>query len=82
MQYEFANNLLTVNVSAIQAVALAVVTYTGGVWIRKKVPFFARYSVPSSVIGGMSVKRHLMVTFKRQLIAPFLLTNKNRSFSL
>jgi hypothetical protein len=26
MQYEFANNLLTVNVSAIQAVALAVVT--------------------------------------------------------
>jgi hypothetical protein len=31
MQYEFANNLLTVNVSAIQAVALAVVTYTGGV---------------------------------------------------
>jgi ESS family glutamate:Na+ symporter len=61
MQYEFANNLLTVNVSAIQAVALAVVTYTGGVWIRKKVPFFARYSVPSSVIGGMSLALVLSV---------------------
>jgi hypothetical protein len=29
-----------------------------------------------------SVKRNLMVTFKRQLTAPFLLTDKYRSFQL
>ena len=45
--------MLIVNVSAIQAVAIAAVTYYFGAWLRKKVPFLEKYSVPSPVVGGM-----------------------------
>lgn len=31
------------------------VTYYFGAWLRKKVPFLEKYSVPSPVVGGMLV---------------------------
>lgn len=48
------DSLYTIDINAIQAVALAVVTYSLGAWCKKKVPFLAKYSVPSPVVGGMS----------------------------
>ena len=50
-----SDGMLIVNVSAIQAVAIAAVTYYFGAWLRKKVPFLEKYSVPSPVVGGMLV---------------------------
>ena len=47
-----SDGMLIVNVSAIQAVAIAAVTYYFGAWLRKKVPFLEKYSVPSPVVGG------------------------------
>ena len=49
-----SDGMLIVNVSAIQAVAIAAVTYYFGAWLRK-VPFLEKYSVPSPVVGGMLV---------------------------
>ncbi len=46
-------DVLVVNVSMIQAVALAVVTYYFGVWLKAKVPVLERYSLPAPVAGGM-----------------------------
>ena len=40
-----SDGMLIVNVSAIQAVAIAAVTYYFGAWLRKKVPFLEKYSV-------------------------------------
>ena len=47
-----SDGMLIVNVSAIQAVAIAAVTYYFGAWLSKKVPFLEKYSVPSPVVGG------------------------------
>ncbi len=38
----------------VQAVALAVVTYYFGVWLKSKISFLSRYSIPSPVVGGMT----------------------------
>ncbi len=46
--------LFTIDVSSVQAVALAIMTYYFGVWVRKRVYLFERFAVPSPVIGGMS----------------------------
>ncbi len=48
------NEMLVVNISAIQALALAVVTYFFGVWVKRKIPILERLSVPSPVVGGMT----------------------------
>ena len=37
-----SDGMLIVNVSAIQAVAIAAATYYFGAWLRKKVPYFDR----------------------------------------
>ena len=50
-----SDGMLIVNVSAIQAVAIAAVTYYFGAWLRKKVPFLEKYSVQRTVLGGMLV---------------------------
>ena len=50
-----ANGMLTVNVDMVQALALAVLAYYGGVWLKKKINFLERFSVPSPVVGGMPV---------------------------
>lgn len=50
-----AVSMTVINVSAIQAVAVAGVTYYFGAWLRKKIPFLEKYSVPSPVVGGMLV---------------------------
>lgn len=39
-----SDGMLIVNVSAIQAVAIAAVTYYFGAWLRKKVPLLEKYS--------------------------------------
>ncbi len=49
------SKMLIVEVSAIQAVALAAVTYYFGVWLKSKVKVLERFSVPSPVVGGMLV---------------------------
>lgn len=38
----------------VQAVALAVVTYYFGVWLKSKISLLSRYSIPSPVVGGMT----------------------------
>ncbi len=54
MDYSFSGGTLLVNVSAIQALALAVVTYYFGVWTKSKVSVLRRLSIPSPVVGGMT----------------------------
>lgn len=54
MGVDVVNNISVINISNIQAVALAICTYFFGVWVKKKVPFFDKYSIPSPVVGGMS----------------------------
>lgn len=49
------SSMLVVNISAIQAVAIAAVTYYAGVWIRARVHILEKLSVPSPVVGGMIV---------------------------
>ena len=54
MEYSFAESgMLLLKVNMVQAVALAVITYFLGVWIKRRVPVLARFSIPSPVIGGM-----------------------------
>ncbi|MCD8340434.1 MAG: sodium/glutamate symporter [Burkholderiales bacterium] len=45
---------LVINISGIQALALAVCTYYFGVWAKKKIPILERFSIPSPVVGGMT----------------------------
>ena len=53
MDYAFKGGVLFVNVSAIQALALAVLTYYFGVWVKKHVSILEKYSIPSPVVGGI-----------------------------
>ena len=48
-----AGDILIINVNMIQAVALAVVMYYIGVWVKSKILVLERYSLPSPVVGGM-----------------------------
>lgn len=54
-------HMLVVNISAIQAVAIAAVTYYFGAWLKKKLPLLEKYSIPSPVVGGMLVALVLSV---------------------
>ncbi|MDY2867515.1 MAG: sodium/glutamate symporter [Mesosutterella sp.] len=54
MDYAIKDGILMVNVSAVQAVALAVITYFFGVWAKKKISILERLSIPSPVVGGMT----------------------------
>mgnify|MGYP000281922315 FL=1 len=53
MDYAFKGGVLFVNASAIQALALAVLTYYFGVWVKKHVSILEKYSIPSPVVGGI-----------------------------
>jgi ESS family glutamate:Na+ symporter len=44
---------MTINVSMIEAVALAVLTYALGLQIKKRLTILQKLSLPASVIGGM-----------------------------
>ena len=48
-----AGDILIINVNMIQAVALAVVMYYIGVWVKSKIQVLERYCLPSPVVGGM-----------------------------
>ena len=48
------NGLFTVKLNMVQTIALAIVTYYFGVFIRNKFPIFKRLSVPAPVIGGLA----------------------------
>ncbi len=45
---------LVINVSSIQALALACCTYYFGVWAKKKISILEKFSIPSPVVGGMT----------------------------
>lgn len=49
-----AQTIPVVAIDKVQAVALAVATYYFGVWVKSKIGFLARYSIPSPVVGGMT----------------------------
>ncbi|GHT35432.1 sodium/glutamate symporter [Endomicrobiia bacterium] len=55
METEVINGLLTLKFNIIQTVALGVIMYYFGVFIRSKVHFFVRLSIPASAIGGLTV---------------------------
>ena len=59
---------LVVHVNMIQTLALAVVTYYLGVWIRSKVSILERLSIPSPVIGGMTLAIVLSVLQAYQVL--------------
>lgn len=61
MDYAFKDGLLLINVSAIQAVALAVIAYYFGTWAKKRVAMLEKYGIPSPVVGGMTVALILSV---------------------
>ena len=54
MDYSFSGGMLLLKVNAVQAVALAVMTYYFGVWVKSKLPVLAKYSIPTPVVGGMT----------------------------
>lgn len=53
METKIVNGLLIIKLNMIQAIALAVITYYFGEFIRNKFPLMRRLSVPSPVIGGL-----------------------------
>jgi ESS family glutamate:Na+ symporter len=55
METEVINNLLILKFNMIQTVALGVVMYYFGVFIRNKVRFFVKLSIPASAIGGLTI---------------------------
>lgn len=53
MDIAFENGIWVLNINMIQSLALAVVTYYLGVWVKAKVGILERLSMPSPVVGGM-----------------------------
>lgn len=53
MNYSLENGVLILNITMVQAVALAIATYWLGVLIKRRVHFFERFSIPTPVVGGM-----------------------------
>ena len=53
MEAVFENGMWVIRLSMIQTVAMAVITYYLGVFIRSKVAILQRLSMPTPVIGGM-----------------------------
>ena len=53
MDIAFENGIWVLNINMIQSLALAVVTYYLGVWVKAKVAILERLSMPSPVVGGM-----------------------------
>lgn len=53
METTVVNGMLTVKVNMLQTVALAVIVYFFGVFVRAKVPVLRRFSIPAPVIGGL-----------------------------
>ena len=49
-----AQSIPVIAIDKVQAVALAVATYYFGVWVKSKIAFLARFSIPSPVVGGMT----------------------------
>lgn len=45
--------MLKIDMSLLQTVGFSVIFLLVGMWIRKKVTFFRRYSIPAAVIGGV-----------------------------
>lgn len=45
--------MLKIDMSLLQTVGFSVIFLLIGMWIRKKVAFFRRYSIPAAVIGGV-----------------------------
>ena len=46
--------ITVLQIDKVQAVALAVCTYYFGVWLKGRVGFLSRFSIPSPVVGGMT----------------------------
>ena len=53
MDVALENGIWVLNINMIQSLALAVVTYYLGVWVKSKVAILERLSMPSPVVGGM-----------------------------
>lgn len=53
MDVAIENGIWVLNINMIQSLALAVVTYYLGVWVKSKVAILERLSMPSPVVGGM-----------------------------
>ena len=51
---DIASTIPVISVDKVQAVALAVCTYYFGVWLKGRIGFLSRYSIPSPVVGGMT----------------------------
>ena len=53
MDIALENGIWVLNINMVQSLALAVVTYYLGVWVKSKVAILDRLSMPSPVVGGM-----------------------------
>ncbi|TYP52431.1 sodium/glutamate symporter [Thermosediminibacter litoriperuensis] len=54
MSFEIVEGLLTLKLSLVGTLAVAVLLLIYGNWIRKIFPFFTRFCIPAPVIGGFS----------------------------
>ena len=52
MTWEMIEGVLNIRCDIIMTTALAAILLLFGFWIRKKVPFLAKYCIPAPVIGG------------------------------
>ena len=48
-----SNDPILINVSMVQAVALAIITYWLGHAIKERVGLLQKFSIPTPVVGGM-----------------------------
>ena len=48
---------MTINLDIYQTAAVAVFVYAVGRFLKKKIPFFDKYCIPSAVIGGIFIRR-------------------------
>lgn len=52
-QYILRRKTMKVSLNLFATVAIALFTFYVGAWVKKKVPFFTKYCIPTPVVGGI-----------------------------
>lgn len=66
MEFEYINNILTINVDMVTTLAIAGIVWLIGIVIKNRVFFLQKYCIPNPVIGGFLISIILLIahTFK------------------
>ena len=69
METEIINGMLTVKLNMLQTVALGIIAYYFGVFVRRRVRIFSSLSIPASAIGGLTVALIAAVLQSKNIIS-------------